>query len=102
MTNKKYILDDERNLVEVDLLTWGAWFEHTRKERIVAKDTVGDKDVSTVFIGIDYNFGEGEPHLFETMIFPEAEVFERYPTWDRAVEGHMRAVASLTPLDNTP
>ena len=96
MTNKKYILDGKK-LVEADLMTWATWFEKTVGRR-VAYDKVGDKTISTVFIGIDHNFGEGEPHLFETMIFPESEVYERYPTWESAEAGHKKCLEELKDL----
>src|SRR4051794_39297838 len=58
--------------------------------------------VSTVFLGIDHNFGFGpdkDPLLFETMIFggDERSEFgesycERYHTWGEAEAGHTQAV----------
>ena len=93
MTDKKYILNG-KELVEVDLMIWAKWIEEA-KNRQVALDKVGKKTISTVFLGIDHNLGAGEPHLFETMIFPGGELFERYPTWEKAEEGHKKALANL-------
>jgi hypothetical protein len=54
--------------------------------------------VSTVFLGINHNFGEGVPLLFETMIFTnsrdEVATF-RYTTWEDAEEGHSIALRYL-------
>lgn len=61
----------------------------------VALDIFGDTEVSTVFIGLDYNFCvEGPPIVFETMIFhgPLAGEQERYSTWEEAEAGHKRWV----------
>lgn len=56
-----------------------------------------DYEISTVWTGINMNFtGEGEPVIFETMIFPEAAVLDRYATEQEALEGHRRAVNGLT------
>ena len=52
--------------------------------------------ISTVFIGIDHQFADGPPRLFETMIFlgdSRSDVYcRRYPTRDAARDGHARAV----------
>lgn len=60
----------------------------------VGNDMIDDVHVSTVFLGLDHRFGEGEPILFETMIFggKHDEYQERYCTWNEAAEGHKRAI----------
>ena len=94
MRLEHWILKNKR-VVKTDLLTWARWLESARKERIVAKTKVGRKNVSTVFIGIDHNFFGKKLHIFETMIFPKADVYERYATWGEAEKGHARAVKEL-------
>lgn len=65
----RYILDDTCRPVKCDdLLTWAAWFE--KAERHVAVTDVGENYVSTIFLALDHAFGESEPILWETMIFP--------------------------------
>lgn len=91
----KYILEGRTPVRCDDLYKWARWFENGAARR-VAFDHVGDGlTVSTVFLGLDHNWGEGPPQLFETMIFggPHDEYQERYSTWDEAVHGHARAVA---------
>jgi hypothetical protein len=92
-----YILEGH----ELRVATWeeyvawvGQGFEETKR---VAKDTVGDAEVSTVFLMIDHNWGDGPPVLFETMVFgPDmGEPCWRYTTWDKAKAGHDRVVAAL-------
>ena len=60
-------------------------------ERRVALTNIGDTIVSTVFLQIDHAW-EGQPLLFETMVFEG--IFdmesERTSTWDEAVEAHER------------
>jgi hypothetical protein len=54
-----YILDDQRNVVEVeDVVEWARWMEES-ENCFVAKTKVGESRVSTVFIGLDHNFGQG-------------------------------------------
>ena len=60
--------------------------------------------VSTVWLGLDHNWGEGPPHIFETMLFPNASNYEeiameRYSTEQAALEGHERLVAEYEPDD---
>lgn len=95
MTDQKYILDDEHNLVPADLLTWARWVE--KSDRVVGKDTVGDQKVSTVFLGLDQSFGAGVPLYFETMVFggKNDQHMERYDTWLHAKEGHDRIVEDV-------
>ena len=91
--NGRYKLNDKNEAVEVkDLMEWAKDFETS--DRRVAKDTIDDVKVSTVFLGLDHNFGGDTPILFETMIFggEHAEYQDRYATWDEAVAGHKTAV----------
>jgi hypothetical protein len=71
MSNHLYILDDNNNVIpEPDTLKWGMWFEKSRKQRIVAQETIGDSYVSTVFLGLDHNWEpSGSPVLWETLVF---------------------------------
>lgn len=64
-----YILDEDNNpVICPDINTWAAWFETA--DRHVAYSSVGDVNISTVFLGMGHNFGrEGPPILWETMIF---------------------------------
>ena len=61
--------------------------------------------VSTVFLTIDHNVsGHGDPVLFETMVFSEAEGcdklgmdhhMQRYTTYDQARRGHEKLMQHL-------
>ena len=90
---------DEQNwpVYTDDVLVWGKWFEEASKtrRRVVASENVGDVFVSTVFLGLDQNFGGGDiPILFETMVFggPLDQEMDRYATWDEALAGHQAMV----------
>ena len=70
------------------------------KNRIVEQTMVDDLQVSTIFTGIDQNWGnEGDPALFETVIFDLPD--DLRPQWsfssaDEAMEIHNLIVQILT------
>lgn len=72
-----------------DVVAWALWFETA--DRRVAETACGAYRVSTVFLGLNHQFGKGPPLLFETMVF-EGErplsMQRRYSTWDEAEKGH--------------
>jgi len=76
---------------------WARLFENNPdRYRFVGKTVVGSLLVSTVWLGIDHSFSEtGPPLIFETMIFPECEVFGRWPTEEAALAGHDQAVEEM-------
>lgn len=119
MTLEHYILNPDGSTKTVELLEWAKWMEENRSERIVAQTVVGDYKVSTVFLGLDHNFGDkGDPILFETMTFenkvsshtfmgkerkyhkeaeeaglkPEGEVSGRWRTKSEALAEHKKIV----------
>ena len=65
--------------------------------RIGKRETIGDAEVSTVFLGLDYSYGDGPPLIFETMIFggDYGQHQWRYSTYDEAEAGHAAVVESL-------
>ena len=99
----KYILDsDGRPVAEEDLLVWAEWIERSDKQRIIEKTAIADCTVSTVFLGLDYSFGDdsGIPILYETMIFGgnlDGQM-RRYSTREEAEEGH-RDMCRLSAAD---
>lgn len=93
----KFILDGHTPVPEHDLFKWGTWFENAENCKVAQTEVNGAK-VSTVFLALNHNFGEGTPILFETMIFgnDEFEDFQwRYSTWEQAEAGHEKAVSML-------
>ena len=92
-----YRLDDQHQPVAVtDILEWGRWFETA--DRHVADTRLDDGvRISTVFLGIDHQFGDGPPILFETLIFggPHDQEMFRYATWAQANAGHTEVVRAI-------
>ena len=78
-----------------DLNVWGEWFQST--DPSIARDTIGDVEISTVFLGIDHQFGIGPPVLWETMIFGgiQDQYQYRYTSRAAALAGHAAAVARV-------
>jgi hypothetical protein len=97
-----YILEG-RTPVKVDSIReWAARFNEGSKR--VAFTTVGDADVSTVFLGLDHSWGGGPPLLFETMVFGGQYDEEqwRYSTYDDALEGHLEIVKMVQEVAKRP
>ena len=72
--------------------------------RRVAEDWAEGYWISTVFLGVDHQFGPGPPLLYETMVFPVTEdghtsyieaYCDRYSTREQAAKGHKRIVEKL-------
>ena len=86
----KYILDGHKP-VPASLMKWARWFE--KADRHVAITKKDDVQVSTVFLGINYNWVEGPPLLFETAIFGGSQdgYKEWCSTWDEAEAMHAKA-----------
>ena len=76
-----------------ELLIWGRFMENHQARR-VDKDCIGDVEVSTVFLGLDHQYGSGPPILFETMVFggPLDGEQERCSTWEEAEAMHAAMV----------
>ena len=73
--------------------------ERNRENIVVKQEHVGTYFVSTVWLGINHQYGEGQPLIFETMVFDDRKEFghedvymERYATEAEAVAGHAIAV----------
>lgn len=60
-----YVLIDQTPVEETDLLKWAKWLETA--DRRVALTELPGCTVSTVFLGLDHNWFDGRPILFESM-----------------------------------
>jgi hypothetical protein len=89
------VLENKQVRRVTSIYEWGKFME-VRSNRTVAKTTIGDVKISTVFLGIDHGYG-GNPLWFETMVFggPLDEEMERYETWGEAAVGHEKMVARV-------
>ena len=93
MSNHYVLEADGKTPRKVDLMEWARSFEGT--DRCVAVDELpNDVRVSTVFLGLNHNWGDGPPVLWETMIFGGAHdgYQDRYSSRDDAIAGHAKAL----------
>jgi len=89
-----YILNKDHTTTAVNIHDYSIWNVNNDLRR-VAKDEVGESNISTVFLGLDHSYEEGaDPVLFETLVFDGAYDGEmvRYCTWEEAVDGHLKMV----------
>lgn len=95
--SRNYKLDDNRNPVPCTMLDLALWEGSGEEKRRVAWTEVGDRQVSTVFLGLEHGWRDGKPVLFETMVRTAGKWDDqrRYCTWDEAVAGHEEKVAEL-------
>lgn len=78
----------------IDDREWSATLR-TQEYRRVAKSSVGEYDVSTVWLGLDHGWGDGPPLIFETMVFgtgPMDQECVRYSSEAEARNGHAEMV----------
>ena len=76
----------------LELLEWAKLLED-KKYQVIKQGVVGTHWVSTVWLGLEHGFREGEPLIFETMVFADkgkgdSVDEERYCTVKEAVQGH--------------
>jgi hypothetical protein len=90
-----YVEQNGRPVEVEDVREWARWFETA--DCRVAQTTVGESDISTVFVGLDHSFGMGTPEVYETLVFggPLDQEQERYATREEAVAGHEAMVARV-------
>lgn len=89
MASEYFILNGKEAVPVDDVLEWGRFFETS--DRRIARDEIGSVIVSTVFLGLDHQFGDGPPLIFETLATGgklDGEM-DRYSTWDEAAAGHV-------------
>ena len=91
MTESRYY---DRAGVPIDMKRWGQLQRDVAYCR-VDLDEIGGASVSTVWLGLNHEYGDGPPLIFETMIFggPHDEAQWRHSTEEEARAGHQRAVA---------
>lgn len=93
----KYILNALGEPQEVkDAVTWAQWFQ-TADRRLALTEVSPTTRVSTVFLGIDHQWGNGPPLLWETMVFRDdrGEECVRTSTRQGAMIAHNEMVTRI-------
>lgn len=78
---------------QITMEQWAATFG----DNTVIRTTVGVAEVSTVWLGINHQWGAGPPLIFETMVFGGNlnEECVRYSTESEALVGHAAMCARV-------
>lgn len=93
-----YFLNEDHSVTPCEFMVWAKQFEEMSKAdtRHVGDDMIKGYHVSTVWLGLDHQYFNGPPLIFETMVFHGdtcGDIYmDRYTTWEQAVEGHKRAI----------
>ena len=99
MTLGYYILNGKETVEVSNITAWVDWVIRLETADEVVEQTPVTENVmvSTVFLGLDHQFGKGPPLLFETLVFggPRDGDQWRYSTWDEAEAGHKAVVDEL-------
>lgn len=86
-----YILEDREPVKIEDPIEWGKWFQR-EENKYVTKDTIGNSQIITFFLGIDKSLTGNPPILFQTMVIDgrlDGET-DYHATWQEAEAGHKR------------
>ena len=60
---QQHILDADNNpVLEPDVVKWAKWYETANRH--VGNTVIGGIKISTVFLGLDHNFGGSGPPVF--------------------------------------
>jgi hypothetical protein len=83
----------DKNSKPLKLMEWAKLVEDKDYKRVAEITLPDGKWISTVWLGLNHNWGEGKPLIFETMVFPsksdlsELDI-DRYSTLEEAQKGH--------------
>lgn len=95
--SERYILKDKQVVPEPDLIKWALWFETANNQ--VKRSELGDKVVSTIFLGLNFAPPGMTPQIFETAILDlkrgVAQAVARYASYEEAEAGHDDQVKRL-------
>mgnify|MGYP001584230827 CR=1 FL=1 len=80
-----------------DTLEWARLLEDITYQRVEETTLPDGTWISTVWLGLNHNYGDGPPLIFETVVFPKKGDFndrdqDRYSTEAEAIAGHERMV----------
>ena len=86
-----------RQGASITMEEWMRSFGSLEAKRVALDRLPNGYSVSTVWMGLDHNFGAGRPLIFETMVFSDGLTgdvdCDRYSTEAEAMAGHAVMVA---------
>lgn len=94
----------DRQGKSITLGEWAVLFEDKGYQVLVQTWTLHGAWVSTVWLGLDHQWGDGPPIIFETMVWHDGNdtTQERYSTEAAAAAGHEAIVARFGGRDPNP
>lgn len=87
----------DKQLNPISQTQWAEFVKDKSYMRIKMDNITKDTFVSTVWLGIDHSFWNGDPIIFETMIFSDQNKMidwyqKRYSTLEEALQWHQDAL----------
>lgn len=84
---------DRQGMPITETMAWAKKFEDLSYKRVAQTTLPNGRWVSTVWLGLNHQDGDGPPLIFETMVFPNAQDMQeldmdRYSTETEAMVGH--------------
>jgi hypothetical protein len=78
-------------------ITQEEWVNLFSEDRKIGDDRIGEHHISTVYLGLNHQFGDGPPLIFETMIMdgPFSDQMWRWSTEQQARNGHKAILEAL-------
>ncbi|AVH72597.1 hypothetical protein [Nostoc sp. 'Lobaria pulmonaria (5183) cyanobiont'] len=104
MPNRYYKLVGQTPVAVGSFMEWSLWIMSANIT--VMLNELKDSIISTRFVGIDLNPGSSnsnsQPMVFETLVMGGALDGKRnfYPTWDEAIQGHLKICTQVFKLSN--
>ena len=104
MLNYYYKLERQTPIAVESFMEWYLWIMSASTTVMI--NEIKDSIISTKFIGIDLNPGIGnsksQPMVFETLVMGGTLDGKRnfYPTWDEAIQGHLKICTQVFKLSN--
>ncbi|MEH2456529.1 hypothetical protein [Nostoc sp.] len=107
MPVRYYKLEEKTPVACESSIEWNLWIARaTFADTTVMYNELNDCLISTRFVGIDLNPGssnsKSQPMVFETLVMGGALDGKRnfYPTWDDAIQGHLKICTQVFKLSN--
>lgn len=102
MPNHYYKLVGQIPVAVDSFMEWSLWIMSASTTVMI--NELNDSMISTRFVGIDLNPGssnsKSQPMVFETLVMGGVldGKINRYPTWDEAIQGHLKICTQISKL----
>lgn len=99
-----YKLEGQTPVAIESFMEWSLWMMSSGNTTVMVNE-LNDCIISTRFVGIDLNPGNSsnsQPMIFETLVMSGSLDGKKnlYPTWDEAIQGHLKICTQVSKLSN--